>query len=387
MHLLTAPFRKRLASVAILFFLPVCGGCRPAPWTLWRSYSARFIDQQGRVIDPMGNRTTSEGQAYAMFFALVDNDRQSFDRLLEWTQYNLAQGDFQYHLPAWLWGRSKDGAWKVLDPNSAADADVWIAYTLIEAGRLWNQSGYSLMGRDLMAQIAKKEVVDLPGFGPMLAPGPAGFEHKGAWTLNPSYLPEFIFERLGQVDPDGPWRKIAWGVPRLIRESSRKGYAMDWVSYVPGDGFFPAPQFPDAAAAPPAGSYDAIRVYMWAGMLDGNDSTRTEILNAIPAMQVYLADHDAPPEKVSDEGIPSDKDGMVGFSAALLPYLKAMPASGKALVKQSIRVNAQKDPQTGMYGKDLTYYDQNLALFATGFLDGRFRFGPEGTLMVGWSRS
>jgi endo-1,4-beta-D-glucanase Y len=384
MHLLAARFRERIASTAILLVLAVCG-CRPGPWTLWRSYAVRFIDQQGRVIDPSANRTTSEGQAYALFFALVDNDRRRFDRLLEWTQYNLAQGDLGAHLPAWLWGKAQEGSWKVLDRNSASDADVWLAYTLIEAGRLWNQSGYTGIGRQLMALIASREVVELPGFGPMLLPAPAGFEHNGSWTLNPSYLPVFIFERLAEVDPAGPWQKIARGIPHLLRESSRQGFAMDWVSYAPGGGFSPAREFSDASAAPPGGSSDAIRVYLWAGMLDENDSARAEILDALPSMNSYLADHDAPPETISGQGIPSDKDGGVGFSAAVMPYLRAIPGSGKALVRQSIRVNSERDSETGLYGKDLTYYDQNLALFATGFMDKRFRFGPNGGLMVGWS--
>jgi endoglucanase len=243
------------------------------------------------------------------------------------------------------------------------------------------------MGRDLMAQIAARDVVELPGFGPMLAPGPVGFEHSGSWTLNPSYLPVFLFERLGEVDPQGPWQKIAAGIPRMIRESSRKGYAMDWVNYVPGDGFFPAPQFPDPSAAPAAGSYDAIRVYMWAGMLDAKDTARAEMLDALPGMKVYLADHDAPPEKISDQGIPSGQDGMVGFSAAVMPYLRAVSGGGKALFRQSARVRAERDPRTGMYGKDLTYYDQNLALFSTGFMDKRFSFSPDGELAVGWSQT
>ncbi len=45
-----------------------------------------------------------------------------------------------------------------------------------------------------------------------------------------------------------------------------------------------------------------------------------------------------------------------------------------------------RDQSTGLYGKELTYNDQNLALFATGFLDGRFRFGPGGELNIGWMR-
>jgi endoglucanase len=151
--------------------LTATGGCKQGPWTLWDSYAARFIDAQGRVIDhTAGDRTTSEGQAYALFFALANNDRATFDRLLTWTQANLANGDLETHLPAWLWGKNKDGEWKTLDANPASDADVWMAYTLVEAGRLWRAPIYTRLGRRMMVQIASSEVADLPGFGPVLLP-------------------------------------------------------------------------------------------------------------------------------------------------------------------------------------------------------------------------
>ena len=131
---------RLMLLVPFLFLLGGTGGCKQGPWTLWNSYAAHFIDAQGRVIDPQGGgRTTSEGQSYAMFFALVNNDQARFERLLKWTQTNLAQGDLATHLPAWLWGKTKEGEWKILDPNPASDADVWIAYSLVEAGRLWNK--------------------------------------------------------------------------------------------------------------------------------------------------------------------------------------------------------------------------------------------------------
>jgi len=378
---------KRAWPLLLLFMMAAEGGCRRGPWTLWNAYSSRFIDPQGRVMDPQkGDRTTSEGQSYALFFALVDNDRARFDKVLSWTQTNLADGDLGVRLPAWLWGRDKDGAWKVLDINPASDADVWLAYTLVEAGRLWNQPAYTQTGRQMMALIAATEVADLPGFGPMLLPAPTGFAHQGSWTLNPSYLPLFIFQRLAAFDPAGPWQKIAAGIPVLLDQSSRKGFAMDWVNYIPGGGFYPAPANADKDAEPPTGSYDAIRVYMWAVMLDETGKTRGQILNALPSMSVYLANHDAPPEKVSDLGIPSGNDGSVGFSAAVLPYLKASSGNERAIAHQMVRMSDQKDSATGMYGRDLTYYDQNLVLFATGFLDGRFRFGPGGELKVDWTR-
>jgi endo-1,4-beta-D-glucanase Y len=389
MGLRTSLPRKRWLVIALMLTLCASGGCKESPWTPWNSYSARFIDAQGRVIDPQGgSRTTSEGQSYALFFALVDNDRPTFDRVLNWTQANLSNGDLGATLPAWLWGKSTDGQWKTLDPHSASDSDVWIAYSLVEAGRLWKYPAYSNLGRKMMAQIAKTEVEELPGFGTMLLPGAVGFKHGQTWILNPSYLPEFVFERFAAVDPGGPWRRIASGIPRLLEQSARHGFAMDWVEYVPGDGFYPTTQqrADDKSAAASTGSYDAIRVYLWAGLLDTKDKTRSEILSAVPGMSVYLADHSAPPEKVSDQGIPQPQDGPVGFSAALLPYLRAFPDLSKEGAQQTIRMSTQRDPNSGLYGKDVTYYDQNLALFATGFVDGRFRFGVSGELNVEWTR-
>jgi endoglucanase len=385
--------RKHLAILLTLSLFTAAGGCKQGPWTLWDSYAARFIDAQGRVIDPQGGgRTTSEGQAYALFFALAGNDRTHFDHVLSWTQANLAGGDLSTRLPAWLWGRDKDGQWKALDPNPASDADVWMAYTLVEAGRLWKEPRYSKLGRQMMGLIASSEVVNLPGFGPMLLPGPIGFQHDRtptlhSWTLNPSYVPLFLFQRLAAVDPAGPWQGIALGIPRFLQQSACHGFAMDWVEYVPGDGFYPAVAHPGPNAAAPMGSYDAIRVYLWAGMLDGSGTARTEILNAVPAMSAYLANHDAPPEKISEQGLPLEQDGPVGFSAAVLPYLRAFPNLEKSSARQTVRLSAQRDASSGLYGKDLAYYDQNLALFATGFLDGRFRFGSGGELKVEWART
>jgi endo-1,4-beta-D-glucanase Y len=381
---------QRILLVMVLLMLSATGGCKERQWKLWNAYSARFIDAQGRVFDPQGDQhTTSEGEAYALFFSLIANDRATFDRVLSWSQTNLAGGSLEMRLPAWLWGKSSDGPWKTLDANPASDADVWMAYTLVEAGRLWNNPSYSYLGLRMAALIAKNEVANLPGFGLMLIPGPTGFHNGNNWTLNPSYLPIFLFQRLAGADPTGPWASIASGIPRLLAQSTKHGFAMDWVQYVPGDGFYPAPkQGPNPSnkdANSPIGSYDAIRVYLWAGMTNANGGSRSAVLEAVPGMSAYLANHGAPPEKVSDQGIPLVQDGPVGFSAALLPYLRAYGQSREA-GDQLVRMNALRDSSSGLYGKDLSYYDQNLALFGTGFMDARFGFGPGGELKVEWKR-
>jgi endoglucanase len=414
---------------AVLLLAAATAGCRQGPWALWNAYAAHFINDDGRVVEHSANdRTTSEGQAYALFFALADNDRAHFDRILAWTVNNLAAGDMGTKLPGWQWGRAPDGQWKLLDPNPASDADCWFAYTLIEAGKFWNHGAYSQLGRQMLGMIAKQEVADLPGFGSMLMPGnTSDWVHNNVWTLNPSYVPLFQFQRFADVDPSGPWGGIAMNIPRLVRQSSPKGFAMDWVNYIPNDGFYPAPPPGSNAPPPPAqangsakpketanptakpngadpsglsspqpapetrqpmGSYDAIRVYLWAGMVDPAGRTREDLVNSLSGMAGYLSNPDriAPPEKVSAQGIPEPQDGPVGFTAALLPYLWAKPDLARVAAQQRVRMSAQRNPDTGLYGKQPVYYDQNLVLFAIGYLDGRFRFGARGELKVEWTR-
>ncbi len=163
-------------------------------WAPYRTFVERFVQADGRVIDysTPAQQTTSEGQSYGMFFALVANDRATFERLLNWTRANLAANQFDaqnVRLPSWQWGKKPDGSFGVLDPNSASDSDLWIAYDLLQAGRLWKEPAFTQLGTALAAQIVKQEVVDLPGLGPMLLPGPQGFKVGDVTRLNPSYLP------------------------------------------------------------------------------------------------------------------------------------------------------------------------------------------------------
>jgi len=151
-------------------------GATDKTWFLWDVYKSHFMASDGRIVDwNSEDRTTSEGQAYALFFALVANDRASFALVLNWSQNNLAKGSLQENLPAWLWKRTATGEWGVVDDNSASDADLWMAYTLIQAGRLWQEPSYSALGRTIAQHIADDEVVALRGNGLLLLPGRKGF--------------------------------------------------------------------------------------------------------------------------------------------------------------------------------------------------------------------
>jgi endo-1,4-beta-D-glucanase Y len=364
---------RALMSLSLLMAAEVYGA-GPSWEPLYQAYTKHFLDRQIRVIDrDAADRTTSEAQAYAMFFALVANDRPRFDALLGWTEKNLASGDLATHLPAWLWGRNRSNRWGVLDANSASDADVWMAYSLLEAGHAWNEPRYTALGRSLASLIVREEVFDIPGVGVVLMPAPKGFRHGDSYRLNVSYMPLQLFTRLDRLLPGGPWQAMADRIPALIKAAAPRGFASDWLEFSPDKGL----------TASEIGSYDAIRVYLWAGVLDPSTPGRDAILSALLGMTTWLRSHAVPPEKVKSDGTVTNPNGPVGFSAALLAYLSA--TGDKPLEStQFARVGSALDPKTSLYGRPARYYDQNLTLFALGWRERRFWFDSSGALKLWW---
>ena len=344
------------------------------PWKEWRQFVDRHIEENGRVVDFVNPdlRSTSESQSYGLFFALVDNDPFLFERILAWTRRHLSNGRAALNLPAWLWGRSPDGRWRVLDHNTASDGELWIAYALVEAGRLWNRPGFVQAGRQILALMRKAEIVELPGFGPMLLPGNQGYVHGNGWLLNPCYLPLFVFRRFAALEPAGPWKRLAERSVELMRQAAPNGFAPDWTRWN-GRSFVIDPD------KGPMGSYDAIRTYLWAGMTDAADPLRKPMLEALSGPLRMLRAQGAFAERVDVRNGVGVGTPPPGFAAALLPYLSAL--GQPALV----RAQAALVPSSGPAADALTYYDRCLLLFGKGWLDRRYRISADGRLQPAWS--
>jgi len=134
----------------------------------WSGYKDRFIQPDGRVIDfQRAQVTTSEGQSYAMLRAVWMNDRPTFDLTWRWTQDNL--GDPARSRIGWLWGKSPDGSWRLLDANSASDADEDIALALLFAAHQWTPT-YRPAAIALLGRIWDEDVATVAG-QPYLAAG------------------------------------------------------------------------------------------------------------------------------------------------------------------------------------------------------------------------
>ena len=357
--------------------------CHPA--SDWAAFAARHIQRDGRVIDfnTPQQQSTSEGQSYSLFFALVHNDKPTFARVLAWTEANLAQGSLASNLPAWQWGKKPDGGWGVLDANAASDADLWIAYALMEAGRLWNEPRYAKLGRSLLALVVRDEVVALPGLGRMLLPWPASVASGPVWRLNPSYMPLQLLQYFQHADPRGPWREVADNTLRLLDAVAPKGFAPDWCGWS---------QTANAFVADPekgtVGSYDAIRVYLWAGMLSPRAPEHKALMQRLSGPRQLLAEHRPMPESVDTATGAGRGTGPLGFAGALLPYLKAQ-ALPDVLATESARLPGGRAEipsaaATGVPMPPMPYYEQVLSIFGQAWLDGRYEFDRNGQLQTSW---
>lgn len=372
---------KRTRTIAAAILASAIGAAAAAgdgatAWPEWDRFAARFIQADGRMIDlTFDGKSTSEGQSYALFFALVANDRTRFDTLLAWTSNNLADSQLGERLPGWLWGRHDDGSWAIKDRNAAADADLWMAYTLLEAGRLWQTPRYETLGRKLLALVRDHEVADAGAAGLVLLPGPVGFTLPNQkFRVNPSYLPGFMFRYFAAVDPKGPWEQIWQGYLRSAPAIYSAGVAPD-LYVVSSKGVVT-----QDTERTPAGSYDAIRVYLWAGM-SGEQSR--DVLRLLTPFAEIVRKLGTPPEKVNPAtGVAlAASYSPIGFAGAVLPFLAALHEDD-VLHAQTSRLTT--DAGRAKLGAATNYYDQVLILFGQGWLDGQYHFDDGGRLQPKW---
>lgn len=333
-------------------------------WDKWDAFKASNVNDGFRVVDYSDSRsiTTSEGQSYAMFFALVAGDKDSFAKLLKWTENNLAKGDITKNKPAWLWGKN-GSSWGIIDTNNAADSDMWIAYNLLEAGRLWEMPEYTAKGRAMM-DLLKKDVRDVKGLGKVLLPGCKGFEQDAFVTLNPSYYPVFVMRRFALEDPE--WNRVVEGTVRALVRSAPRGFAPDWVRFDRQGRVMP-----EKGDDYVLGSYNAIRAYMWAAMMSEDDPVRKVLTERfMPFAEVTAADG-MPPEKINILTGKKTGTGSTGFAACVLELM------GPGAMQDYLRTVIENDQILAE-----NYYRNTLLLYGIGFDRGLFKFDRNGHVIL-----
>ena len=246
--------RARLAALATLVLalaLPLAARADDD----WPTFRQAFVEADGRVVDTgQGRISHSEGQGFAMLFAVAADDRASFERLWRWTQKNLQVRDDA--LLAWRW----DPKAGVTDRNNAADGDILVAWALLRAGARWQRPELTAAGQRIARDVRVK-LVRRSTHGLVLVPGLEGFDKPEGLTLNPSYWVFPALRELDRADPAPEWAELAKNGIDIL------GYSYFGRWRLPPDWLRLGERVSPGGTPPERFSYDAVRIpiyLLWA---------------------------------------------------------------------------------------------------------------------------
>jgi endo-1,4-beta-D-glucanase Y len=221
----------------------------------WEVFKQAFVEADGRVVDTgQGRISHSEGQGFALVFAVHYEDRASFERLWQWTQKNLQVREDA--LLAWRWEPGRG----VTDKNNATDGDLLVAWALARAAEKWNVAEYGSAAKRI-AQDVRVRMVRRVAHGFVIVPGTEGFDKPEGLTINLSYWVFPAFRDLARIDPSPAWEEV-----------TRSGIAILGYSYfgrwrLPPDWLKLGERVSPGGPPPERFGYDAVRIpiyLLWA---------------------------------------------------------------------------------------------------------------------------
>ena len=338
----------------------------------WAGYKDRFIQADGRVVDPdRAQATTSEGQSYAMLRAAWLNDRRTFDLAWMWTLQNL--GDPSRTRIGWLWGRAPDGGWRLLNTDSAADADEDIALALLFAAKRWDPS-YQVPALALLDRIWTEDVASVAG-RPYLTAGNWAPQNPDGPVLNPSYLAPYEYRIFAAVDRSHPWIQLVTtsydaleactGAPL---EGTPGRLPPNWCGI---DLSTAAPHPARGFNRPNDYGYDAFRTF-WRIDLDAQWNREPRAL-AYLRSQTFLLEEWRRNGRISAEythdGVSrGTAEDLTVYAGAVGTFLVADPKAADAIVTKLEGAAAGGDG--AYFDRPGSYYEQNWVWFALGLAMG-----------------
>lgn len=328
----------------------------------WKFYKKTFISEDGRVIDYLrGSVTTSEGQAYAMRRALIMGDKPTFDKVYNWTKYNLQRK--RDKLFAWLWGPKDLGKpgeveYGIIDQNGATDAGTEIAIALILASKVWTQQSYKQDALDIINDIWKNETVVIKGERILTA----GINQSQGVIVevNPSYFMPFSFRIFAEVDPKHDWQKLVDSSYRLTN------WCVDHIeSGLPPDCFYINKKTGEITFNNQNCdfSYDAVRVFyrFYVDYIMTMDPRATNILSRVKIFIDRWKREGTFYTCYKNNGELKNFDESIGSIALLLPVIKMYDKNvAEEIYKNRIKTQYHR---AGYWSDPMDYYAQNLVWF------------------------
>ncbi len=326
------------------------------------TYFPKFVSDTGQTIDDQTKFTTSEGQSYTMLRALYSDNREMFDKAWKWTK-DVLHTRGSDSLFSWKYGLY-NGEIKVLDKESATDADLDIAYALIKASEKWKDNSYLEIAKQIIEDIYKYRVREYNG-KKFLLPFSSN-ESNGFEILNPSYFSPAYYKKFATIDPTNDWSKLTEDTYWALDEMSQNRVLFpDWIKYnIKDNKFESAAEFMKNPKTDNF-SYDAMRIFWRIGYdyLDTKDSRSYNLLTKfLPFIEqeakkgILYTSYNPKGEKAIDY----DTGGMNSMMSIPL-FITGSKFENRVWKDKVLRATNYKDAS---YQKNEIYYDQNMAWFS-----------------------
>lgn len=348
-------FRIALIFMLSLLTLP-CFASDKELRTSWKYYKNVFINNDGRVIDYEKNAvTTSEGQSYALLRAVMINDKQTFDKVYLWTKNNLKRKDD--NLFAWLWGE-KDGKYCKLDSNSATDADIDIAFSLILASKKWKSTVYFEDAKKIIADIWNYETVDIHDKRILTAGYNQSKNH--IIDVNPSYFAPYAFRLFALYDKNN-WNSLINDNYKLLQQvitSTDSKLPPDWFTINKDSGEF----YIDKNSTKSNFSYDAPRTFVrvYADYIFSGDERAKNLINNADFFIKQWQNSNKLYTNIKENKDFCDYNESIPSIGILFPVINNLNTKVGNDVDNKINNNYNK---FGYWGNPYDYYGQNLVWF------------------------
>jgi endo-1,4-beta-D-glucanase Y len=365
--------------------IPIIFSPRNALFTLWQSYKQDYLEPDTyRTLDKQKDFiTTSEGESYTMLRSVWLDDKDTFDKSWKWTKDNLQRDDNK--LFSWLFGKKSNGTYGILEErggqNTATDADVDIALSLVFASSRWNDGAYLADAKTIIGSIWNEEVIMIKG-KPYLAANNLEQNAKDTIIINPSYFAPYAYRVFAKVDPNHPWLQLVDTSYDVLNRSidaplgspSSAHIPPDWVFMNRKTGALVTPQGNNLTANM---SFDALRV-PWRIALDYEWNHEPRAKDTLEKMSFLSKEwetnyvlyttygHDGLPLPATNTKEPGQSAAFYGGTIGY--FMVADPENGKTIYETKLQYLF--NPDTNTWKTELGYYDDNWAWFGIALYNG-----------------
>lgn len=319
----------------------------------WDTYRARYLDPAGYVVDvwrDTGGAVTSEGQGYALLRAVWEDDPDTFRTVSAWTREHLLRDD---GLHSWLWSSSEQ---RVVDPNSATDGDLEIAWAHALAAEVFAEPAYARQAAAILRAVRAHAAVSL---------GSDWFPAAGNWAVGPriinlSYFVPYAHPWFAALDPDGAWEGVSRTGYELLERALAEHVLPPAFLELGTDGSLSDP--PEDAGLESDFSFDAVRLF-WRVEADCALTNRPaacgDPLRTRSAAEVLVRDGRILTRYARDGTVLADDESLT-FYAALLPSFRR---HAPELVAPILEPRLRGAPVRDLLRSDRRYYDHNWVWF------------------------